>query len=206
MGTSSVLNPSASASAVAAAPAADATAVVHCYDVLEICRACGVIDFTDGKYVDERNDHIGYLAAQERQANYLLDQVACDRWSRVLDVGCGYGRIVAAANRRGARATGITISPPQVAANRAGGLDVQLCNYRNLFRDDAREHWEGAFTGIIAMGRSSTSCRLRRPPTVWPTSATPSSSRSAASCSATAAGSRRRPFTGVIRGRCIRCR
>jgi cyclopropane fatty-acyl-phospholipid synthase-like methyltransferase len=152
MGTSAVLDPVAIAPAIAAAPAADATAVVHCYDVLEICRACGVTDFTDGKYVDERNDRDGYLAAQQRQADYLLDQIACDRLSRVLDVGCGYGRIVAAASRRGARATGITISPPQVAQNCARGLDVQLCNYRNLLHDGAHDHWEGAFTGIVANG------------------------------------------------------
>ena len=33
-------------------------------------------DLTDGKYVDDRNDRAAYLAAQERQAEYLLDQVA----------------------------------------------------------------------------------------------------------------------------------
>ena len=35
--------------------------------------------------------------------------------------------------RRGARAVGITISPPQVAADRARGLDVRELNYRNIF-------------------------------------------------------------------------
>lgn len=143
---------SAPGAPTAAPPAATAPAVVSCYDVLEICRACGVTDFTDGKYVDDGNDRDAYLAAQQRQADYLLDQIQCGRWSRVLDIGCGYGRIVEAAGVRGARATGITISQPQVEANRARGLDVQLCNYRNLFRDGAREHWEGAFTGIVANG------------------------------------------------------
>ncbi len=138
--------------ASAAPAAATAAAVVSCYDVLDVCRACGVTDFTDGKYVDERNDRTGYLQAQRRQAEYLLDQIDCGRWSRVLDIGCGYGRIVEAARARGARATGITISRPQLEANRARGLDVHLVNYRNLFRDEAFDHWEGAFSGLVANG------------------------------------------------------
>jgi cyclopropane-fatty-acyl-phospholipid synthase len=129
-----------------------ADAVVSCYDVLEVCRACGVTDFTDGKYVDDRNDCVGYLAAQRRQAEYLLDQIECRAGSRVLDIGCGYGRILDAAASRGAMATGLTISPPQVAANRARGLDVELCNYRNLFRDGGFDAWEHAFDGIVANG------------------------------------------------------
>jgi cyclopropane-fatty-acyl-phospholipid synthase len=152
MGTTALVTAAPVAAFERPAPAGTAPAVVSCYDVLEVCRACGVTDFTDGKYVGDRHDRDAYLAAQQRQADYLLDQIDCGRWSRVLDIGCGYGRIVEAAKERGARATGITISPPQVAANTARGLDVQLCNYRNLFRDGAREHWEGAFSGIVANG------------------------------------------------------
>jgi cyclopropane fatty-acyl-phospholipid synthase-like methyltransferase len=133
-------------------PAVTAPTVLACYDVLELCRACGITDFTDGKYVDNRTDRAAYLAAQARQADDLLDQIACTAGSRLLDIGCGYGRIVAAANDRGAQATGITISPPQVAAAQARGLDVRLCNYRNLFRGGGFDHWEGAFTGLVANG------------------------------------------------------
>ena len=132
--------------------AAAAPAVVSCYDVLDVCRGCGVTDFTDGKYDDDRNDRFGYLAAQRRQAEYLLDQIECRAGSRILDIGCGYGRILEAAAARGARATGLTISQPQVTANRTCGLDVQLCNYRHLFRDGAHNEWEHAFDGIIANG------------------------------------------------------
>src|SRR5262245_56273017 len=69
-------------------------AVKACYDVLDLCRACGIHDFTDGKYVDERNDRAAYLEAQARQAEYLLDQIDCRTGSRILDIGCGYGRIL----------------------------------------------------------------------------------------------------------------
>jgi cyclopropane-fatty-acyl-phospholipid synthase len=114
-------------------------------------RAAGMTDFTDGKYVDEGNDRAAYLAAQERQAEYLLDQARCGRGARLLDIGCGYGRILEQAARRGARPIGITISPSQVADCRARGLAVEELNYRNIFRrrDDS---WERAFDAIVANG------------------------------------------------------
>jgi cyclopropane fatty-acyl-phospholipid synthase-like methyltransferase len=112
-------------------------------------RAAGMTDFTDGKYVDERNDRAAYLAAQERQAEYLLDQARCDSGTRLLDIGCGYGRILEHAGRRGANAVGITISPPQVAHCRAHGLTAYELNYRNIFKSN---DWEHAFDAIIANG------------------------------------------------------
>jgi cyclopropane fatty-acyl-phospholipid synthase-like methyltransferase len=136
----------------AATAVGSAPAVVSCYDVLDVGRGCGITDFTDGKYADERNDRSAYLAAQRRQANYLLDQIDCDRGSRILDIGCGYGRIVEAATKRGAKASGLTISPPQHASNRGRGLDVRLCNYRNLFRNSGHDDWEHAFDGLVANG------------------------------------------------------
>lgn len=133
------------------AEAATAPAVTACYDVLDLCRACGVWDFTDGKYVDDRNDRAAYLEAQRRQAEYLLDQIECCSGSRLLDIGCGYGRVLEAAAVRGAQATGITISPPQVARGKRQGLDVRLCNYREIFVG-RRRGWEGAFDGLVANG------------------------------------------------------
>lgn len=145
-------------------------AVRTCYDVLTVVPACGLTDLTDGKYIDDRNDRASYLAAQERQAEYLLDEVHCGPGTRLLDVGCGYGRILEHAGQRGATAIGITISPPQVAADKARGLDVLELNYRNIFaransplnsfEEDHGEHrheeemhpWEHAFDAIVANG------------------------------------------------------
>jgi cyclopropane fatty-acyl-phospholipid synthase-like methyltransferase len=150
---------------VATAPRTErctAPTVRTCYDLLTVVPACGLTDLTDGKYVDDRNDGAAYLAAQERQAEYLLDQVRCGPGTRLLDVGCGYGRILQQAERRGARATGITISPPQVAADRARGLDVRELNYRNIFCQSnaslappckrGEDSWEHAFDAIVANG------------------------------------------------------
>ncbi|HEX5470975.1 MAG TPA: class I SAM-dependent methyltransferase [Lacipirellulaceae bacterium] len=128
-----------------------APAVHTCYDLLTVAPVCGVTDFTDGKYVDDRNDRTAYLAAQERQSEYLLDEVRCDACTRLLDIGCGYGRLMEHAARRGAKPVGITISPPQVASCRARGLDVRELNYRNIFasRDQS---WEHSIDAIIANG------------------------------------------------------
>jgi cyclopropane fatty-acyl-phospholipid synthase-like methyltransferase len=158
---------------VATAPTAERTTaptVRTCYDLLAVAPACGVTDLTDGKYIDGRNDRASYLAAQARQADYLLDEVRCGPGTRLLDIGCGYGRILEHAARRSAKATGITISPPQVAANRARGLDVREQNYRNIFASPVRwarptelegrsmvgdahpTNWEHAFDAIVANG------------------------------------------------------
>jgi cyclopropane fatty-acyl-phospholipid synthase-like methyltransferase len=132
--------------------------VRRCYDLLTVVPACGLTDLTDGKYVDDCNDKAAYLAAQERQAEYLLDQMRCRQGIRLLDIGCGYGRILEHAKQRGAIATGITISPPQVAAGKARGLDVRELNYRDIFQEVDRaaalleESWEHAFDAIVANG------------------------------------------------------
>lgn len=147
-----------------------APVVERCYDLLTVAQACGVTDLTDGKYVDERNDRAAYLAAQDRQAEYLLGQVQCGPGTRLLDIGCGYGRMLEHAGRRGANAIGITISPPQVAAGRDRSLDVRELNYRDIFAEphplssrrfsnnvvssdqSIESPWEHAFDAIVANG------------------------------------------------------
>ncbi len=140
-----------SSAEVAPVSVGDPPRVRTCYRLLDVAPLCGVRDFTDGKYVDDRNDRVAYLAAQRHQAEYLLDQARCRAGTRLLDVGCGYGRIVEQAIERGAVAIGITISPPQVADCCSRGLDVRELNYCNIFRrgDDS---WEGAFDAIVANG------------------------------------------------------
>jgi len=144
-----------------------APAVRACYDLMTVATACEITDFTDGKYIDDQNDRAGYLAAQERQAEYLLDQARCGPGTQLLDIGCGYGRILEHAARRGAEAVGITISPPQVTCCRARGLVVHELNYRNVFDDVGRTNlsleltdkfvcpspsWEHGFDAIVANG------------------------------------------------------
>lgn len=158
----------ATATAMPATERVTAPEVRTCYDLMTVAPVCGVTDLTDGKYVDRRNDGAAYLEAQARQAEFLLDEVRCGPGTQLLDIGCGYGRILEHARRRGAQAIGITISPPQVASCCARGLIVHELNYRNIFAEEGRtilsvrstdrivrptaNAWEHAFDAIVANG------------------------------------------------------
>jgi cyclopropane-fatty-acyl-phospholipid synthase len=106
---------------------------------------CGFTDLTDGMY--EGDTQRAYESAQARQAYELLDRAEVEKGTRVLDIGCGYGRILRAAEARGARAWGITISPEQVKRNTRAGLNVRLQDYKHL-----GEEWDGQFDAVIANG------------------------------------------------------
>jgi cyclopropane fatty-acyl-phospholipid synthase-like methyltransferase len=120
--------------------------VVACYSVLDtIMLAAGFEDLTEGVY--EGDPTRTYAAAQERKATALLDKAECGPGSRLLDIGCGYGRILKSALARGAHATGITVCPKQVRRGRQAGLDVRLLDYRRLGPD-----WDRQFDSVIANG------------------------------------------------------
>jgi len=119
--------------------------VVTCYDLLNVALDGEVRDFTDGKYSGDSS--LAYEEAQENQTKWLLDKIKCEEGSEILDIGCGNGRILEAAQKRGAHATGITISEQQIERNREKGLNVLLMNYRNI-----PTGWNNRFDGIIANG------------------------------------------------------
>lgn len=129
---------------VATAPTA--RRVVTCYSLFDaFMTRCGFTDLTDGMYDgDPTRD---YEAAQARQAEALLDRAGVAADGRVLDIGCGYGRILKAAEARGAKGWGITVSPEQVKRNTAAGLNVRLQNYKHLGGE-----WDGQFDAVIANG------------------------------------------------------
>jgi cyclopropane fatty-acyl-phospholipid synthase-like methyltransferase len=133
-----------------------AEAVVDCYDVLDLCLAGGISDFTDGKYntdgkyFDDRNNRQAYLAAQFRQAEYLLDQAGCYPGEQILDIGCGYGRILKQAKLRELGAIGITLSPAQAVRCQREGLTAFVLNYRDIHRVGVS--WARRINGIVANG------------------------------------------------------
>ncbi len=119
--------------------------VIQCYDLLDAAISGGVDDFTDGKYFGDPNQ--SYKQAQINQAEWLLDQIKCGQGSHILDVGCGNGRILSVAQKRGATAEGITISKQQIKVNKKRGLTAHLMNYINI-----PESWNERFDGIVANG------------------------------------------------------
>ncbi|MFC1878014.1 SAM-dependent methyltransferase [Thermodesulfobacteriota bacterium] len=120
--------------------------VVHCYDFFDrVFPECGFFDLTEGIYNGDSST--SYEQAQKNQANWILDEAHCRKGLRILDIGCGYGTLLATAQRRGAEAIGITISPPQLQHCKNRGLNVRLLDYREI-----DEEWTGYFDAIIANG------------------------------------------------------
>lgn len=120
--------------------------VINCYDFFDrVFPACGLDDFTDGIYGGQPG--VSYEEAQRNQHDWLLDRAGCQPGSRLLDIGCGSGSLLATAKSRGISATGLNISPRQVERCRARGLDAHLLDYRYL--DGA---WWGRFDAVIANG------------------------------------------------------
>ena len=118
-----------------------------CYTLVHAAEAVGIRDLADGEYLptDKRLEE-----GIERQLNYLLDQIACNRPGfRLLEIGCGYGHLLRLAKERGAHAVGVNLSPEQVKYCNDNGSQVYCCNYRDLL--EATE-WHGQFDGVIANG------------------------------------------------------
>jgi len=118
-----------------------------CYTLVHAAEAVGIRDLADGEYLPtDKSLEEGI----ERQLNYLLDQVGCNRPGfRLLEIGCGYGHLLRLAKERGADAVGVNLSPEQVKYCNDSGGQVYCCNYRDLL--DAKE-WHGRFDGVIANG------------------------------------------------------
>lgn len=123
-----------------------ARTVVACYSVFDaFFPACGFTDLTDG--MCEGDPNRPYEQAQARQAEVLLDRAGVGPCTRLLDIGCGYGRILKAAVARGAEAWGITVSPEQARRGVRDRLNVLKCDYRSIGRE-----WDGRFGAAIANG------------------------------------------------------
>lgn len=118
-----------------------------CYTLVHAAEAVGIRDLADGEYLPTDTS---LEEGIERQLNYLLDQVGCDRPGfRLLEIGCGYGHLLRLAKQRGARAVGVNLSPEQVRYANDNGLQAYCCNYRDLLK---ATEWHGQFDGVIANG------------------------------------------------------
>ena len=118
-----------------------------CYTLMHVAETAGIRELADGEY----GPHDKTLEnGIDRQINYLLDQVGCSQPGfRLLDIGCGYGRLLRKAKARGARAVGVNVSAEQVNYCRDQGLQVYCCTYRDLLESP---EWHGQFDGVIANG------------------------------------------------------
>ncbi|HVW82563.1 MAG TPA: cyclopropane fatty acyl phospholipid synthase [Candidatus Paceibacterota bacterium] len=86
--------------------------------------------------------------AQEAKLDLVCRKIGLQPGQRVLDIGCGWGSFAKfAAERYGARVTGVTLSREQKAwAQRSCGdlpVTIRLCDYRDI---------EGRFDRIVSIG------------------------------------------------------
>ena len=120
----------------------------RCYEQFfdPLCAKTGVWpDYTEGHYPRGDED---YHEAKLLQFDYILDKVGAGPGTRVLDMGCGNGKLLERARDRGCDATGITISRVQAETCQRAGLDVRVCS----FDEASTEFAPGEFDVVILNG------------------------------------------------------
>jgi cyclopropane-fatty-acyl-phospholipid synthase len=91
--------------------------------------------------------------AQRRKHAYVATQIGIAPGRRVLDLGCGWGPLLAFVRERGASGVGVTLSEAQAASCRRHGLDVHLHDALTVTRDTF-----GAFDAVASLGAFEHFC------------------------------------------------
>src|SRR5579862_4532132 len=108
-------------------------------------------DFSGAKY--DGDFSLGLEQAQRRKHDYVAEQVGIGPGRRLLDLGCGWGPLLAYTRARGGIGVGLTLSSAQVAACRQHGLEVHLEDAREIDREKF-----GAFDAVASLGAFEHFC------------------------------------------------
>ena len=108
-------------------------------------------DFSGAKY--DGDFSITLAEAQRRKHEYVAERIGIGHGRRTLDLGCGWGPLLDFVRRRGGAGVGVTLSSAQLAACRRHGLDVHLCDARQLSRDCF-----GGFDSVASLGAFEHFC------------------------------------------------
>jgi cyclopropane-fatty-acyl-phospholipid synthase len=108
-------------------------------------------DFSGAKY--DGDFSLSLEQAQRRKHDYVAQQIGIGPGRRLLDLGCGWGPLLAFARERGASSVGVTLSSAQAAACRRHGLDVRLCDARRVTRGSF-----GSFDAVASLGAFEHFC------------------------------------------------
>jgi cyclopropane-fatty-acyl-phospholipid synthase len=108
-------------------------------------------DFSGAKY--DGDFSLSLEEAQRRKHDYVAEQIGIGPGRRVLDLGCGWGPLLASIRARGASGVGVTLSSAQAAACQRHGLDVRVEDARKVTRERF-----GDFDAVASLGAFEHFC------------------------------------------------
>jgi cyclopropane-fatty-acyl-phospholipid synthase len=108
-------------------------------------------DFSGAKY--DGDFSMSLEEAQARKHEYVAAQIGIEPGRRVLDLGCGWGPLLAFIRSRDAEGLGVTLSSAQAEACRRHGLDVQMVDARLVDRNTF-----GPFDAVASLGAFEHFC------------------------------------------------
>jgi cyclopropane-fatty-acyl-phospholipid synthase len=108
-------------------------------------------DFSGAKF--DGDFSLSLEEAQTRKHEYVAEQVGIGPGRRLLDLGCGWGPLLAYARARDGAGVGVSLSAAQVAACRRHGLDVYLEDAREIDRERF-----GIFDAVASLGAFEHFC------------------------------------------------
>jgi cyclopropane-fatty-acyl-phospholipid synthase len=110
-------------------------------------------DFSGARY--NGNFSLTLEQAQEAKHQFMADQLNIQQGSTVLDMGCGWGPFLNYARKRGAVATGLTLSDGQYAACKKNGFNVYIKDVRTVTPADF-----GTFDAVVSVGAFEHFCSI----------------------------------------------
>jgi cyclopropane-fatty-acyl-phospholipid synthase len=91
--------------------------------------------------------------AQDRKHRFIAEMLRIGQGSKVLDMGCGWGPMLAFLRDHGARGFGVTLSHGQLESCRKAGFDVALCDCRTMTPEAF-----GTFDAVVSLGAFEHFC------------------------------------------------
>jgi cyclopropane-fatty-acyl-phospholipid synthase len=93
--------------------------------------------------------------AQADKRQYILDGINFKPGDRVLDIGCGWGNMLATIRKAGGKGLGLTLSPEQYATCKRSGFEVMLQDYKKADPSSL-----GKFDQVVSIGAFEHFCSM----------------------------------------------